>query len=292
MQPPLPFEENRFLSSLSTFQIGGPARWFVEADSVEKMQQLLSYCAAVKLSYLVIGKGSNCLFDDRGFAGLVILNKIDFLRWEGSCVVAGSGRSFSYLGTQTARKGFAGLEFASGIPGSVGGAVYMNAGASGAETGDVLDSVQFVNEKGELEVWPKDLLCFSYRFSSFQKRRGAIVSATFRLTPSLAARNKQLALTEYRLRTQPYQDPSIGCVFRNPQPLVAGALIEELGLKGTRFGGAEVSCLHGNFIVNRGGATATEVRALAEHVKRVVKEKKGIELELEMRCMPYEVEVE
>lgn len=283
----LSFRRNEPLSRYSTFQIGGPAQIFQEVQTVEECQELMRYCSLHKLPFFVLGKGSNTLFDDRGFAGLVILNKISFCKVEGVGVHVGAGYSFSLLGTQTAKLGLSGLEFASGIPGTVGGAVYMNAGANGGETVDTLRSVEFVDEEGILLHLSKDELEFSYRHSSFQKRKGMIVGARFELTAKEEARAHQLGLLGYRMKTQPYQDPSIGCVFRNPEKYSAGALIEQAGLKGKRIGGAEVSLMHGNFIVNRDNATAQDVLELAKLVQSQVKAHHGIDLELEMRHIPY-----
>ncbi len=284
------FESDKPLSQLSTFGIGGPARLFVEVHTVSDLQEVLRYCHRESLPFFVLGKGSNSLFHDQGFNGLVIANKITFCQFEWPQVKVGAGYSFSLLGTQTARQMWSGLEFASGIPGSVGGAVYMNAGANGSEVCQVVSDVTYVTEEGEIEVIGRDQIQFSYRTSSFQMRKGAIASVTFSLIPSDLARSKQLKIIEYRTKTQPYHDKSVGCVFRNPESQSAGALIEKSGLKGTRIGGAEVSDLHANFIVNKGGATAADILELAHLVRHVVKEKLGIELEMEMRCIPYEVE--
>ena len=284
------FEVDKPLSQLSTFGIGGPARFFIEVNKIDELQSLLIYCHSQKLPFFIVGKGSNCLFDDRGFDGLVILNKIAFCQFDWPLVHVGAGYSFSLLGTQTARKGWSGLEFASGIPGSVGGAVYMNAGASGKETCESLIEVTFINELGELEVLSRDQIEFSYRTSAFQKRKGAIVSAKFLLQPSEEARKKQLSIIDYRTRTQPYSDKSAGCVFRNPESHSAGALIQQSGLKGKRIGGAEVSTMHANFIVNKGGATSKDILELAAFVKQTIKEKTGIDLEMEVRCIPYNSE--
>jgi UDP-N-acetylmuramate dehydrogenase len=286
----LPFQRDKPLSSLSTFGIGGPARFFTEVTEIEQMADVLRTAHARSLRVLVIGKGSNTLFDDRGFDGLVILNKITFCEQNEALVKVGAGYSFSLLGVQTARRGWSGLEFASGIPASVGGAVYMNAGANGAETCDALKSVTVFSEKGELKTYAKEELCFSYRFSSFQERKEAIVAATFELKPLDSARKKQLEIVEYRLRTQPYGDKSAGCVFRNPDGFSAGALIDGSGLKGTSVGGAKVSELHANFIINKEGARAEDVLKLAALIQQRVKELKGIELEREIRCIPYQLE--
>jgi UDP-N-acetylmuramate dehydrogenase len=159
----------------------------------------------------------------------------------------------------------------------------MNAGANGAETANALLEVSFVDEKGNLQIFTRDQLCFDYRFSSFQNKMGAIVSGKFLLKPSMEARQKQLGIVEYRTRTQPYREKSAGCVFRNPSSHSAGALIQQCGLKGVRIGGAEVSSTHGNFIVNKTQAKAQDVLQLAAHVKKTVKEQTGIELEMEIR---------
>jgi UDP-N-acetylmuramate dehydrogenase len=283
------FQRDKPLSEISTFGIGGTARYFIEVTSPEQLLQAITVCTRDNIAFLVIGKGSNVLFDDRGYHGLVILNKISFCRFENHEVEVGAGYSFSLLGTQTARKGLAGLEFASGIPGSVGGAIYMNAGADGKETYETLKEVTYLAEDGSFLRLKKEELSFSYRFSSFQKKRGVIVAARFCLQPSSEARQKQLKIIDYRTKTQPYTDKSAGCVFRNPHlSPSAGALIEKAGLKGMKRGGAEVSLLHGNFIVNTGGATAEDVRELIALVQKGVKEKMGVELELEIRSIPYD----
>lgn len=279
------FEEGRLLKDLTTFGIGGPAKYFVEAQSIEQLQEVISYCDQKNLRYLVLGKGSNILFSDHGYDGVVILNKIHFCEEKDGIFSVGAGYSFSLLGSQTARKGWAGLEFASGIPGSVGGAVYMNAGANGGETFQYLTEVSYVNEKGKLEVLPKGKLQWGYRTSSFQNLKGAIAAAKFHLIPSTEARSRQLKIIDYRTKTQPYSDMSAGCVFRNASHYSAGALIEQSGLKGYSIGGAEVSLLHANFIVNRKDATAQDVIDLAAHVKKVVHEKTGHELEMEIRVI-------
>ncbi|MGE5195719.1 MAG: UDP-N-acetylmuramate dehydrogenase [Anaerolineae bacterium] len=280
-------EEGKLLRELSTFGIGGPARYFLEVQTIEEMQEAIAEAAKATLPYIVIGKGSNCLFDDRGFDGLCILNKINSCSFKESQVFVGAGYSFSLLGAQTARKGLSGLEFASGIPASVGGAVYMNAGANGKETSDCLIDVTYVDDKGDVLVLRKESLQFSYRYSSFQKMKGAIVCVSFSLTSSLDARQEQLKLIDYRTKTQPYGDKSAGCVFRNPEDTSAGALIEKCGLKGTKVGGAEVSLLHANFIVNKEEATCSDVLELVDLIKEIVKQKMGVELEMEIRRIPY-----
>lgn len=254
------------------------------------MQEIKWYLNKKKLSYWVIGKGSNSLFDDRGFDGLVILNKINFFAFEEGDLHVGAGYSFSLLGSQTARKGWGGLEFASGIPGSVGGAIYMNAGANGQETCNSLSYVGSIDQQGEFVEKKKEELFFGYRTSAFQSSGDIIVSGKFRLEKEKSARKKQLEIIDYRTHTQPYGEKSVGCIFRNPKNHSAGVLIEKCGLKGKQIGGAQVSIIHGNFIVNRGGAKAEDVLALADYVKETVLEKMGCELEMEVRAVPYLLE--
>ena len=280
---PNQFEVDKPLSQLSTFGIGGPARFFIEVKKIEELQALIKYCYTQQLPFFVVGKGSNCLFDDRGFDGLIILNKIVFCEFNWPMIHVGAGYSFSLLGTQSARQGWTGLEFASGIPGSVGGAVYMNAGANGTETCESLIEVTVVDETGDIQLLKREEMDFSYRFSTFQKRKGVIASAKFMLRRCDGSRQKQLKIIDYRMRTQPYHDPSAGCVFRNPVSHSAGALIQQCGLKGKQIGGAEVSLLHANFIVNKGGASSKDVLTLIEEVKKTVKEKTGVDLEMEIR---------
>lgn len=284
------FQVNKLLKEISTFGIGGPARYYFEATRIEEMQEALIYCKQISMPFFILGKGSNSLFDDRGFNGLVILNRIQFCHDLDPTVHVGAGYSFSLLGVQTARRGLAGLEFASGIPASVGGAVYMNAGANGGQTFDCLEKVEYVHADGTLKTYEKNELTFSYRFSQFQKLAGAIVSAHFHLLPSKEARQKQLGIVDYRSKTQPYKDKSAGCVFRNPEIGSAGALIESCGLKGVMQGDAQVSSVHANFIVNLGKATAKDVLDLIQRVQETVKEKKNIDLEMEVRIVPFEIQ--
>lgn len=275
---PLQLQKNRRLSEFSTFGIGGPIAHFVEVSTMDEMEEAYR----IDLPKMVIGKGSNCLFNDLGFEGLVILNKIDFCEWNGTQVHVGSGYSFSLLGVQSARKNLSGLEFASGIPATVGGAVFMNAGANGIETCDSLKSVLFFDRKERKEFARSDLQ-FGYRISPFQKMEGVILSAVFTLKELPEARKKQLEIIDYRMKTQPLKDKSAGCVFRNPPGLSAGALIDRCGLKGTQVGGAKVSEMHANFIVNQKEASAEDVKKLIELVREKVFKQTGVLLETEIR---------
>lgn len=277
------FQKNKLLSEVSTYGIGGPAKYYIEVNTVDDMQKVLSFCNNEKLPFFILGKGSNCLFDSRGLNRLVIHNKIDFCtEIQPGHFHVGAGFSFSLLGTQVAKKGWTGLEFASGIPATVGGAVYMNAGAQGQATFDTLSWVDYVSASGELKRYTKDAITYGYRITSFQKMQGAIVSACFVLQPSSEARTNQLALLQKRISSQPYQHKSAGCVFKNPPNTSAGALIDQCGLKGFRIGDAEVSTMHANFLINASSASSHDMRALIEHVQQTVKEKTGIDLHTEV----------
>ena len=285
---PFPHQRAKPLKCFSTLGIGGPARYFAEAKKCEQMQEMFAFASHVHLPVFILGKGSNCLFDDRGFDGLVILNRIDYLEHKEGVFRAGSGYSFARLGGVTARLGWSGLEFASGIPATVGGAIYMNAGSNGKETAETLFEVGYVTETGELLRLKKEELHFGYRTSTFQERKGAIVEAIFHLKPLVEAKETQKKMLDYRLKTQPYGEKSAGCAFRNPSLCAAGKLIEDCGLKGESVGGAVISNLHANFIVNQGGATAQDILNLMQNIKEKIYQKRGILLEEEIRYIPYE----
>jgi UDP-N-acetylmuramate dehydrogenase len=271
------------LSSLSTFSIGGPARYYLEAKQISDAKEALQWARQKNIPIFILGKGSNCLFDDRGFDGLVLHNRINFCEFSPRSVHVGAGYNFTLLGVQTARRGLSGLEFASGIPGTVGGAVFMNAGANRRETCDSLSEVLYLDESGDERVFQKSDLVFSYRTSPFQKMKGCILAARFDLEELTDARKTQLEIVEYRLKTQPYKEKSAGCIFRNPSAeFSAGALIEKCGLKGAKCGGAEVSTTHANFIVNASQASSADVLSLIKIVQETVAKESGIHLETEV----------
>ncbi len=274
---------NKQLSEVSTLGIGGPADYYIEVKTIAEMQEVVSYCHKENLPIFILGKGSNCLFDSKGIRRVCIHNKIDFCHEvEPGHFHVGGGYSFSLLGMQTAKKGFSGLEFASGIPASCGGAVFMNAGAQGMQTWTCLQFVDFVTKEGHLLRLKKDELSYGYRVTAFHAMKGAIVGAYFALTPLEGARKKQLELLDARISTQPYSEKSAGCIFKNPPNTAAGMLIDKSGLKGYQIGGAKVSELHGNFLINSKDATSEEFRALIGHVQAVVHEKTGYRLETEV----------
>lgn len=274
---------NEPLKAHTTFQIGGPAEELAAPESEEELLALLARAPA-----LVLGAGSNLLVRDAGVAGLTVLLGKDFARIEieGETIFAQAGARLSHLAQQAMRAGLAGLEFAAGIPGSVGGAVAMNAGAYGGQISDVLEEAR-VAVDGKIAVFPREAMEFGYRTSLPLARKLVVAGARFRLhrddPAAIAARMADFA--QRRREKQPLSLPSAGSVFKRPEGHFAGALIEGAGLKGLRVGGAQVSEKHAGFIVNTGGATAADVLALVETIRARVREKYSVELELEIRVV-------
>ena len=290
------FKRDEPLTKHNTWEIGGPAALFLEVSTLLEMRQAMVYFAENSTRWMALGKGSNSLFDDRGYDGCVVLNRVDFLETDGEGTFrAGAGYDFNKLGALASKLEWSGLEFGSGIPGAVGGAVFMNAGANGQETVDTLVSVEVVDSQGNYRVLSREELLpgFGYRTSPFQAKSSEwiIYAATFKLSAWDGARAKQMELMAKRRKTQPVASRSCGCVFQNPAPGVpAGKLIDDLGLKGWREGGAEVSEVHGNFVVNAGGSTARDVLKLVERLKAKVLQESGYELHEEIRFVPYSSE--
>ncbi|XP_077242255.1 uncharacterized protein LOC143882689 [Tasmannia lanceolata] len=282
----------KLLKELGTWGIGGPCNYFVQVFNQTQLVSVIRYCLNHSIRFLIIGRGSNCLFDDHGFDGCVILNRIDFLeRTEAGVYRVGSGYPFNRLGVKCSMEGFTGLEFAGGIPGTVGGAAFMNAGADGQETADSIDSSEIVMTDGSHRKLNRRDLSFSYRGSPFQEMEdlAAIVAVTFRLTPSALARERQQAYLERRRKSQPIWEQSAGSVFRNPLgfEISAGELIEKAGLKGLRVGGAKVSDVHANFFINCDNSTSRDMLELINIVKKEVYSKFRIKLKEEILYVPY-----
>ncbi|WP_149454111.1 UDP-N-acetylmuramate dehydrogenase [Pasteuria penetrans] len=279
------------LASYTSWKIGGPADALIVVESEEQLMEIVPTLTQYGIPWFVLGRGSNVLIRDGGWRGVVIqlgahLAKISV---DGSHIRVGAGCSLVRLALTTARQGWTGLEFAAGIPGNVGGAVFMNAGAHGSEIADVLIHARVVNPQGEMMAFTREQLTFRYRFSCLQEgvQQYIVVSADFQLQPAEAGHclARIAAYKEYRLRTQPISDPCSGSVFRNPPGDYAGRLIEAAGLKGHQIGDAQVSPLHGNFFLNRGSATAADMLALVDHVQGVVAEKFGRDLVPEIRVL-------
>ncbi|MGX2959165.1 UDP-N-acetylmuramate dehydrogenase [Peribacillus sp. JNUCC 23] len=282
--------ENEPLANHTTMKVGGPAEIFIEPSSLENLEKAMEIIKEHNIEWRAIGRGSNLLVSDQGIKGAVIkLGKgLDSLEIEGTDITAGAGFSLVSLSVQFSRKGLSGLEFASGIPGSVGGAVYMNAGAHGSDISKVLKKAYILFADGTLQWLSAAEMEFSYRTSILQKKRpGIVLSAVFQLKSG--NREEIVAAMQnnknYRKETQPYDLPCAGSIFRNPLPHYAGQLVQDAGLKGHAIGGAKISEMHGNFIVNTGEGSAKDVLALIQHVKDTVYGKFGVKLETEVEII-------
>lgn len=273
---------NEPLSKHTTWKIGGNADLMILPRGKEQLISLIKLLNKHEIAWSSIGRGSNMLVGDKGIRGVVIkpAAELDYVRFEDNTVTAGAAYSFIKLAVMASKQGLSGLEFAGGIPGTVGGAVYMNAGAHGSDVSRIFKSADIVLSNGELVTYYSDDMNFSYRHSILQEMTGFVVEARFELE---AGDRQEISAAlakhkERRLQTQPLQMACAGSVFRNPPGDFAARLIEESGLKGFRSGGAQISELHANFIVNTGQATANDVLALITHIQGVVKERHGITL--------------
>lgn len=285
----LDFSVNEPLSAHTTFKIGGPAAVFCRPDTVVELVHVLELCRQYQIRHYLLGNGSNTLFADEGFAGAVI--SLCGLRTRctvtGNTVTAGAGMTLLQLCKRAAAHSLAGLAFAYGIPGTVGGAVYMNAGAYGGEIRQVLARVSFLDEELHLQTLPVEELALGYRTSIFEKRDWCILEASFCLEPGDAAaiEAEMHDLMRRRAEKQPLEYPSAGSTFKRPQGAFAGKLIEECGLRGFSVGGAQISEKHCGFVINRGGATCADVVALTDQVRELVQKKTGYVLEREIRVV-------
>ena len=285
----IPFKENEPLSARCTFKIGGPADLFIMPETEKQLCAAVRLCKAEAVRYYLLGNGSNILFADEGYRGAVI--DVSALRTgievTGNKITAGAGVRLSALCKEALAHSLTGLEFAYGIPGTVGGAVYMNAGAYGGEMKDVLTSVRYLAADGEIKTAPAADLDLTYRHSAFEENGGCILSAEFELQPGDAAaiRAKMDELMAKRVDKQPLDKPSAGSTFKRPEGAFAAALIDQCGLRGYRHGGAAVSEKHCGFVVNLGGASCADVLALCDEVRAIVKEKTGYDLEKEIRVV-------
>ena len=289
LQAGIPFRENEPLAAHCTFKIGGPAQLFVQPQTEQQLCSVAALCKEQAVRYYLLGNGSNILFADEGFAGVVIdISALGSdIAVEGNMLTAGAGVRLVALCRAALEHGLSGLEFAYGIPGTVGGAVYMNAGAYGGEMKDVLTVVRYLTTEGKVVQASAAELDLSYRHSIFEENGGCILSAQFALQPGNAAdiRAKMDELMAKRVDKQPLDKPSAGSTFKRPAGAFAAALIDQCGLRGFRHGGAAVSDKHCGFVVNLGGATCADVLALCDEVRAIVKEKTGYELEKEIRVV-------
>lgn len=280
------------LANHTTMKVGGPADIFVEPHGIDELKRTMDIVRQHNVPWRAIGRGSNLLVLDEGLRGVVIkLGKgMDHIQEDGELITVGGGYSLITLATLQSRKGLTGLEFAGGIPGSVGGAVYMNAGAHGSDMSNILVKAHVLFEDGTMEWLTNEEMEFSYRTSVLQKKRpGIVLEAVLKLQSGeretiVAEMQKN---KDYRRETQPWNFPCAGSIFRNPLPNYAGQLIEKAGLKGFQIGGAKVSEMHGNFIVNAGDAKAQDVLDLIAHIQKTIQEKFDVKMETEVEIIGH-----
>ena len=278
---------NEPMKNHTTFKIGGPAQYYVTPESVTQIQEVVSLCRNMNIPLHVIGNGSNILVGDDGVDGVVLalFNTFSGYEIKDNVITVQAGMSLIKLAVVALREGLTGLEFASGIPGSVGGAVYMNAGAYDGQMKDVVSSVTVLDEACNIRILGRDELDMGYRTSAVAKHNMIVLQVVIELKygdkEQIKARMNQLS--ELRKQKQPLEYPSAGSTFKRPEGYFAGKLIADAGLKGYGIGGAAVSEKHAGFVVNIGGATAKDVVELTDYIKKRIMEQFGVTLELEIK---------
>lgn len=282
------------MSAHTTFRIGGPADYFVEAGNESVLKELLLLCKETETPFFILGNGSNLLVSDEGYRGVMIslrgFDEISFREGEGTeagktVMTAGSGVLLSKAAMQAAERGLTGFEFAGGIPGTLGGAVTMNAGAYGGEIKDVILSARVMTQEGDVTELSAEELALSYRHSIIQEKELIVLSADFAFAHGDEEQIKEQMrqLNARRREKQPLEYGSAGSTFKRPEGYFAGKLIQDAGLKGYRSGDVMVSEKHGGFVVNVGKGTCGDAMRVIEHVQRTVYEQFGVELELEVK---------
>lgn len=284
------YRESCYLSEYTTFKIGGRCPIVILPNSAHQIAEIISFCSQNGVRYYIFGKGSNLLVNDDGLDAAVIVlreNFADIQIVSEDTILCSAGTSLAALCKFARDHSLTGLEFAYGIPGTVGGAVFMNAGAYGGEMSDVLVRCEAVTKAGDIVTMDKNQADFSYRHSVFENGEYCIISAEFKLRKGskneITARMNELM--QKRKSKQPLEYPSAGSTFKRPEGYYAAALIEQCGLKGESVGGAQVSVKHSGFIINKDSATAKDVMGLIDVVKTKVFEKTGCKLECEVRLL-------
>lgn len=271
----------------TSFKIGGTADTYIKVDTLSKLSAILKECKESDIKYTLLGNGSNVLVSDDGIRGVVIRLAGDFRQItlvDETTIFCGAGATLAYLCKFALNCGLTGLEFAWGIPGSVGGAVFMNAGAYDGEMKNVVHSVSHISPDGKIGRLEKDELEFGYRTSAYRKNDMIITGVTLKLEKGNVddIRNKMDDFMNRRTSKQPLEFPSAGSVFKRPEGNFAGALIQQCGLKGKSVGGAQVSEKHAGFIINKSNATANDVKNLVKEIQTTVAEQTGYNLECEL----------
>ena len=278
---------NEPMASHTTFRIGGPADYFVMPETIEELASVLKLCREENLPYFILGNGSNLLVGDKGYRGIVVqlYKNFDGIQIEGTTVTAKAGSMLIRTAKEAGKAGLTGLEFASGIPGTIGGAMVMNAGAYGGEMKDVVTAVTVLTKEGEIKTLTGEEMNFRYRGSVVEEEGYIVLEAVMELKEGnqdeIQARIDELSLQ--RKTKQPIEYPSAGSTFKRPEGYFAGKLIMDTGLRGYKVGGAQVSEKHCGFVINAGGATAADVMRLMQDVSDRVNEQFGVILEPEVK---------
>ena len=278
---------NEPMSKHTSFKIGGPADIFIVVNDLEELKHVLKIAKESRTDVTCIGNGTNLLVKDNGIRGITIKPNFKNIQIDGEKLEVGSGVAVPVLARTAYENGLSGLEFACGIPGSVGGAVYMNAGAYDGEISFVIESAEVLDDKQEIRVLSKEELNLGYRQSVVMQKGYIVLSATFDLTPGDhdKIQSRVNELTTRREDRQPLEYPSAGSTFKRPEGYFAGKLIEDAGLKGYTVGGACVSEKHAGFVINKSNGTAKDVLAVIHHVQEEVKRQFGVELHPEVRIL-------
>ena len=287
-------EDNRILeaelmSRHTTFRIGGPADFFLVPENADEIKKIIAVCKEKNVPYFILGNGSNLLVSDDGYRGMIIniMDNMDSVTVDGRIITAQAGAMLVRVSVMARDNALTGLEFASGIPGTIGGAVYMNAGAYGGEMKNVVKTVRAIDEYGRIYELDSEKMDFSYRHSIVEERKLIVLEVTLELEhgsrEAIDDRMKELA--EARRSKQPLEYPSAGSTFKRPEGYFAGKLIMDAGLRGYSVGGAQVAEKHCGFVINKGGATASDVVELIRDVQHDVDDKFGVTLEPEVKML-------
>ena len=280
---------NEPMKKHTTFRIGGPADYYLCPHSAKEIQKVVEICKEEKLPYFILGNGSNLLVSDKGYRGAVIQlwKNVSDIQVEGCLIQAKAGASLAKIAAQALEAGLTGMEFAAGIPGTLGGAVVMNAGAYGGEMKDVLKEVLVMDAQGKIFRLQNEELKLGYRTSIVKEKDYIVLAAVLELKKGdkTEIRKCMEELRERRSEKQPLDMPSAGSTFKRPEGYFAGKLIMDAGLRGFSVGGAQISEKHCGFVVNKGGATAQDVLDLIKEVQKRVREKFGVELETEVKFL-------
>ena len=279
--------KNEIMSKHTSFKVGGPVDLFITVETIEQLKDTIKILKHQNIEYKVIGNGSNLLVKDEGYRGAIIKPSFNSIEIKEDIVEVGAGVKNGMLAQKLLQKELTGFEFAAGIPGTIGGAMVMNAGAHGREMKDIVDAVTYYNcENDEIETIKKEECNFEYRNSKFKNSNVIIIKAILKLQKgnSIEIKQKMDEYKQFRIEKQPIEYPSAGSTFKRGADFITAKLIDEAGLKGYTIGGAQVSEKHAGFIINKNNATATDIINLIEEVQKIVYEKfnKKIELEIEI----------